>query len=93
MQKSAPVAGQGTAAHALGTPRRATELAIAQASRNKKALEQARAPAPAAAAPTAPVVPEPVQVVQPDETAAIWRQVAADPQASDLVRAYAGSVT
>lgn len=90
LQKSAPMAGQGASGHALGTPRRATELAIAQAGRNKKTLEQARQPA-AAPAPKqqAPLIPEAVQVVQPDVSAQTWAQVAADPQASELVRVYA----
>lgn len=91
LTKSAPLAGQGASAHAIGTPHRATELAISQAVKNKQALAPAPAAVPVAA--QAPVVPPAVQVVQPDVTAQTWQAVAADPRASDLVRAYAASAT
>lgn len=80
LAKSVPIPGSGGLA--IGTPHRATEIAL------KAAGEQRGQAAPPA---QEPVIPPPQPVQAQDDVATIWQQVAQDPGASDLVKQYAAS--
>lgn len=75
--KAAPIPGTGGLA--LGTPRRATEIAL------KAAGERSRQTPPEQQA----ILPPAIQPQAQNDVATIWAEVAQMPGASDLVREYA----
>lgn len=77
LAKAVPIPGTGGLA--IGTPRRATEIAL------KSAQERDQQTPPEQVA----TLPPPVQAQPRDEVASIWAQVAQIPGASDLVKEYA----
>lgn len=79
LARSVPIAGNGQ--EALGSAKRATEIATKSAAKQIAAREGAPAPEP--------TIPEPYTNTVGDPYAATWSQVAATPGASDLVKEYA----
>ena len=79
LTKTAPVAGSAQTGVYLGTARRAADLAREQTPKPRAA------PQPQQTGP----LPEPQPTAQPNPTAEVWAQVAAEPGASDLVKFYA----
>ena len=83
LQKSAPVAGDG--ARALGSARRATEVALKAGQKNMEARAQPQANEPA-------IPPEQAPPAAADPFQLIWAAAAAQPGASSLVKEYASMV-
>jgi hypothetical protein len=78
LSKSAPISGAPVAASALNAPRRS----------QKQAVEGA-APGPVAAPATMPLPAAPPEEPVAQTSAQIWAELAAHPEASDLVKEYA----